>query len=321
MAEMMELIRTLIKDKGQASGPGPQNEIAQPDQRREEPVYPAGFTPPYAPNVHTAQAPLMQQARGFPYGYAPPPTRVNEVGQNLGENTADPITILDLDDPKEQEKIRKESSEQSENNEAQRKLELIEERLKAMQGSDVYGMVDAYKMSLVPDLVLPPKFKAPTFDKYDGTKRLSARLYMYCRKMTGYTSNEKLLIHYFQDSLSGSVTRWYNFLSRDQIKLWTDLAKAFLVQYKHMTDTAPDRMSLQNMEKKTNETFHEYAHKWRDLAAQVQPPMTDKELNKMFLNSLKATYYDRMIGNSNKNFSDVVSAREMIEAGIKQGKI
>ena len=28
-----------------------------------------------------------------------------------------------------------------------------------------------------------------------------------------------------------------------------------------------------------------------------------------------------MIGNSNKDFSDVVSAGEMIEAGVKQGKI
>ena len=32
-------------------------------------------------------------------------------------------------------------------------------------------------------------------------------------------------------------------------------------------------------------------------------------------------YYDRMIRNSNKDFSDVVSAGEMIEAGVKQGKI
>ena len=55
MAEMMELIRTLIKDKGQAPGPGAQNETAQTDQRRAEPVYPPGYTPPYAPNVHMAQ--------------------------------------------------------------------------------------------------------------------------------------------------------------------------------------------------------------------------------------------------------------------------
>ena len=141
----------------------------------------------------------------------------------------DPITILDLDDPNKQEKIKKESLEQSESNKAQRKLELIDERLKAMEGSDVYGLVDTYKMSLVPDLVLQPKFKVPTFDKYDGTKCPSAHLYMYCRKMTGYTSNDKLLIHCFQDSLTESATRWYNLLSRDQIKSWTNLAKAFLV--------------------------------------------------------------------------------------------
>ena len=104
-------------------------------------------------------------------------------------------------------------------------------------------------------------------------------------------------------------------MSRDQIRAWTDMAKAFLVQYKHMTDTTPDRMSLQNMKKKTSESFREYPYKWRDLTAQVQPPMTDKELNKIFLNILKASYYDRMIRNSNKDFSDVVYAGEMIEAG------
>ena len=42
MSEIMELIRTLIRDKGPASGPNPQNETAQPDQRREDVVYPPG---------------------------------------------------------------------------------------------------------------------------------------------------------------------------------------------------------------------------------------------------------------------------------------
>ena len=49
--------------------------------------------------------------------------------------------------------------------------------------------------------------------------------------------------------------------------------------------------------------------------------MTDKELNKMFLNTLKAPYYDRMIGNSKNNFSNVVSVGEMIKNGVKLGKI
>ena len=120
----------------------------------------------------------MQQARGFQYGYAPRPVRVNEMGQNSGGNADNPIEIPNLDDSTVIKKIRRESMEQSESNEAQRKLELIEKRLKAVEGSDVYGLVDAYKMSLVLDLVLPPKFKVPTFDKYDGTKCPST----HCRR-------------------------------------------------------------------------------------------------------------------------------------------
>ena len=116
---MMELIRILIKEKRQTPSSGPQNEIAQPDQRKEEPIYLAGFTPPYAPNVHMTQAPSMQQVGGFSYGYTPPQLRTSEVGQNSGANMEDPIAVPDLDDPKEQEKMRKESSEQSESNEAQ----------------------------------------------------------------------------------------------------------------------------------------------------------------------------------------------------------
>ena len=49
--------------------------------------------------------------------------------------------------------------------------------------------------------------------------------------------------------------------------------------------------------------------------------MIDKELNKMFLNTLKVLYYDRMIGNFNNNFSDVVFAGEMIKDKVKLGKI
>ena len=103
MAEMMELIRILIRDKGQASSPSPQNKTAQQDQRKEEPVYPVGFTAPYAQNVHMAQASPTQQAGGFPYSYAPSPTQTHKVGQNSGVNMADPITIPDLDDLKEWE--------------------------------------------------------------------------------------------------------------------------------------------------------------------------------------------------------------------------
>ena len=72
LAEMMEMLRTLVRDKAQVAGK--QNNAAHPDQRRKDLIYPLGFTPPYV------QAQPMPQMRGFSYGYPPPPTQTNEVG-------------------------------------------------------------------------------------------------------------------------------------------------------------------------------------------------------------------------------------------------
>ena len=73
--------------------------------------------------------------------------------------------------------------------------------------------------------------------------------------------------------------------------------------------------------KKNVETFKEYAQRWRELAAQVQPPLTDKELTAMFINTLRAPYYDRMVGSASTNFSDVITIGERIEFGVKNGRI
>ena len=45
MAEMMEMLRTLVKDKAHAEGQ--QSNVAHPDQRKENLTYPQGFTLPY----------------------------------------------------------------------------------------------------------------------------------------------------------------------------------------------------------------------------------------------------------------------------------
>ena len=52
----------------------------------------------------------MSQMRDFPYGYVPPPLQMNDVRQNSRANMAEPIAIPNLDDLKEQERIRKESA-------------------------------------------------------------------------------------------------------------------------------------------------------------------------------------------------------------------
>ena len=59
----------------------------------------------------------------------------------------------------------------------------IEERLMAIEGGGDYAFADMAELCLVPDVVIPPKFKVLDFDKYKGTTCPKNHLKMYSRKM------------------------------------------------------------------------------------------------------------------------------------------
>jgi hypothetical protein len=54
---------------------------------------------------------------------------------------------------------------------------------------------------------------------------------------------------------------------------------------------APDRDQLRSISQKHKETFKEYAQRWRELAAQISPPLEEKEMMKTFLKTLSSFYY------------------------------
>ena len=101
---------------------------------------------------------------------------------------------------------------------------LFEERLKAVEDRNAFKGVNLDELNLAPDLVMPPGFKTPKFEKYDESTCPEMHLVMYCNKMVGHTHNEKLLIHIFQESLTETALKWYLKLRRGQIRTWRDLA-------------------------------------------------------------------------------------------------
>ncbi|KAA3481372.1 Gag-pro-like protein [Gossypium australe] len=116
-----------------------------------------------------------------------------------------------------------------------------------MENVDYLYGVDAKELSLVLDLVLPPKDSFP-----------KAHITMFYRRMTRYVNKDQLLIHFFQDSLIESAAKWYNQLSRTKINSWKDLTQALMKQYSHVTDMTPGQITLQNMKKKQSENFRQY---------------------------------------------------------------
>ena len=76
-------------------------------------------------------------------------------------------------------------------------------------------------------------------------------------------------------------------LENTKVKKWKDLVDAFMRQYKFNIDVDPDRLNLQAMEKDNKESIRKYARRWREVAAQVNSPMLEKEMINLFSTTLK----------------------------------
>ena len=81
-------------------------------------------------------------------------------------------------------------------------------------------------------------------------------------------------------------------LDSGTVQTFQDLSKAFITQYKYNLDMAPDRDQLRAMSQKDEESYKEYAQRWREIAAQISPPLEEKELTKIYLKTLSTFYYN-----------------------------
>lgn len=125
----------------------------------------------------------------------------------------------------------------------------LKKELKALRGKDLFGR-DVNEMCLVPNVKVPLKFKVPEFEKFKGNTCPQTHLIMYVRKMSMHTEDQRLLIHCFQDSLTGPALRWYMGLDSTSIKTFHDLGEAFVKHYKYNVDMAPDKDQLRVMSQK-----------------------------------------------------------------------
>jgi hypothetical protein len=72
---------------------------------------------------------------------------------------------------------------------------------------------------------------------------------------------------------------------------------------------------------KESESFKEYAQRWRELAAQVEPPLFEKEMTGIFVDTLKDPFFDRLVSSAASDFAHLVTIGDRIEKGLRDGKI
>jgi len=140
---------------------------------------PPNYTPPYEAQLEQEQpAPLISvNPSGTPTNQSESVYMQQNVcitGTNV-DSTVVPIATQPIVQPRVSQGISQDVEE------AKIKLELLEERFRAIEGGGSFGFGNAAELCLVSDLVIPPKFKAPKFDKYKGASCPKNHLTMYCR--------------------------------------------------------------------------------------------------------------------------------------------
>ncbi|XP_070032902.1 uncharacterized protein [Nicotiana tomentosiformis] len=183
------------------------------------------------------------------------------------------------------------------------RMKILEQQLKNMQGSAGQNSITFKDLCMFPDVRLPLGFKTPKFEKYDGHGDPIAYLKRYCNQLRGVEGKEELVMAYYGESLTGVAFEWFMDQETSHWHVWEDMAHALVKQFQYNIDITPYRNSLSNLKKKPTESFREYAIKWREQAARVKPPMDDHELI------------------TGKSFSEAIKIGEMVENGLKIGKI
>jgi hypothetical protein len=93
----------------------------------------------------------------------------------------------------------------------------LEERLRVVEGNNLIHHVIAVEDCLVLNIMVSKEFRALDFVKYTRLECPYTHLRSFYNKMAKMIHNDKMLIYFFQDSLTGSVLSWY--MRLDNIKI------------------------------------------------------------------------------------------------------
>lgn len=81
-------------------------------------------------------------------------------------------------------------------------------------------------------------------------------------------------------------------------------------QYKYNIGFPSDQIQFQGMKKLDDETFRVYAQRWIKIFSQVEPPLFEKELASVFMDTLQYPFYEKMVWVSSLIFSNLGTVGE-----------
>ena len=126
----------------------------------------------------------------------------------------------------------------------------INERMNKMEemirrAHKIEDLMDYKSLSLFPDVRLPPKFKMPILDKFDGIGFPTSHLKMYMRAMQPLGAAKEVLAQMFQNTLIVAALRWFLNSVDARARSWEDICREFHKKHKYKIEVDITRRDLE----------------------------------------------------------------------------
>ncbi|XP_077237271.1 uncharacterized protein LOC143878941 [Tasmannia lanceolata] len=178
---------------------------------------------------------------------------------------------------------------------------------------------DISEFLMSPNAVFPPKFKAPDYDKYDGTgcPRNHVRWFITLSQQHGLSREQ--MAHLFPMSLIGVAKRWFLRLKPEEIRTLEEISNRFVEQFSMEEGIEVTKRDLKLLKQNPQETFTSFIRRWRRKSAQLGQRMTEEDQIKLVLKSLSPQYFHFMAPQHFQNFEHLIKTGTQIEDAIAKG--
>src|SRR5262249_1316309 len=116
----------------------------------------------------------------------------------------------------------------------------------------VRSIMDYFKLPLIYFL---PSFKAPKYQKYDGTSDPHHYISRFIMDSHQFLYDKALLVHLLQKSLEGEAHRWFTSLSAMELTSFDIVAERFTAHFSHLAHQALTLFDLVMEKMKLDEDF------------------------------------------------------------------
>ncbi|XP_070005246.1 uncharacterized protein [Nicotiana sylvestris] len=200
-------------------------------------------------------------------------------------------------------------------------LKKLTSRVQGVEGGKGIEGLNYEDICIQLDVELPEGYKPPKLEMFDGMDDPKVHLRTYCDKLMRVGKDERILLKLFMRSLTGDTLAWYISQNPKKWVNWVSMVSDFMDRFRFNIKNAPNVFYIQNLKKKSTETFREYATRWRSEDAKVRPSLEEEQMNKFFVRAQDPKYYERLMIIGNHKFSDNIKLGERIEEEIKNGMV